>query len=54
MLDTGEKLKAFVGKLREGYEHAGSAAENAARLAVYKKMRAKGFSHREALLPPRI
>lgn len=48
VLDTGEKLKAFVGKLREGYEHAGSAAENAARLAVYKKMRAKGFSHREA------
>lgn len=29
VLDTGEKLKAFVGKLREGYEHAGSAAENA-------------------------
>ena len=48
VLDTGEKLKAFVGKLRDGYEHAGSAAENAARLAVYKKMRAKGFSHREA------
>lgn len=48
VLDTEGKLKSFIGKLWDTYEHAGSAAENAARLAVYKKMRAKGFSHREA------
>lgn len=48
VLDSEGKLKSFIGKLWDTYEHAGSAAENAARLAVYKKMRAKGFSHREA------
>lgn len=48
VLDTPKKMKAFLGKFWERYEHAGSAAENAARLAVYKNMRAKGFSHREA------
>ena len=48
ILDTPGKMKAFMGKVWEGYERAGSAAENAARVAVYKKMRARGFSHREA------
>ena len=48
VLDTPKKFANLAGKIWETYERAGSAAENAARLAVYKKLRDKGVSHREA------
>lgn len=48
ILDTPKKMARLFGKLLDRYEHGSSAAENAARLAVYKKMRARGYSHRQA------
>lgn len=48
LLNTPQKLSRFMGKLFDKYEKVGSTSENSTRVAVYKKLRDKGYTHAEA------
>ena len=48
ILDTEAKLKAGLKRMWDGYQDWGNRSEAANRMALYKQLRAKGFSHLEA------
>lgn len=48
ILDTKEKMKAFLQKIWDGYQEAGDISENANRATLYNKLRNEGKSHLEA------
>lgn len=48
ILNTAEKMQAFVKKLWNGYQEAGDLSENLNRAALYEKLRKEGKSHLEA------
>lgn len=48
ILDTAEKMKAFLTKLWDRYQEIGDIGENINRAALYKKLRDEGKSHLEA------
>lgn len=48
ILDTHQKMQAFLRKLWDGYQEVGDLSENVNRAALYNKLRSEGVSHLEA------
>lgn len=48
ILNTHQKMQAFLQKLWDGYQEVGDLSENVNRAALYNKLRSEGMSHLEA------